>query len=122
VKKLILVIAMSAISCAGSTLGTGVKTGGKIALQCGEESLKARASTILPSILAILAMASDEWKKQADMYVANYGKDVTICAARTALDKLTAPVQSEGLVADPEVIKKTATARLRAMEIEANVE
>lgn len=114
-KKLSIIIVILA-SCA--TTKDTLKSGGKIALQCGEDSLKSRASTILPSILAILSMSSDDWSKQADMYIENYGKDVVVCAARTAIDKLTSPVQSEALAVDLEAAKRVATARLRSLEIE----
>lgn len=110
-------------SCAtGNAIKDGVKAGGKIALNCGEDEVTSKASQIVPAILAILMSSSNTWKDQADMYAAKYTKDVTICAARTALDKLTAPVQSEGLVADSEAVKRTATARLRTLELEANVQ
>lgn len=116
--KKIWITVMLLTSCVSSTPKDVLKSGGKIVLECGEENLRARASTILPSILAILSMSSDDWRKQAEMYVENYGKDVVICAARTALDKLTAPVQSEALAVDVEATKKIATVRLRTLEIE----
>ncbi len=114
-KKFSLIV-MFLASCA--TTKSTLKSGGKISLQCAEDSLASRASTILPSILAILSMSSDDWRRQAEMYAENYGKDVVICAARTAIDKLTAPVQSEALAVDLEAAKKIATARLRSLELE----
>jgi hypothetical protein len=123
--KTLLRIALIAtlVSCAtGNAIKDGAKAGGKIALNCAEEGITSKASQIVPAILAILMSPSDTWKDQADMYAAKYTKDVTICAARTALDKLTAPVQSEALASDPEAVKRTATARVRSLEIEANVQ
>lgn len=121
-KKLVIAIALLSSCATGNLIKDGVKAGGKIALHCAEDSIISKASQIFPAILAIMTSPGDTWKDQADMYAAKYTEEVTICAARTALEKLTSPVQSEGLVADPEVVKKTATARLRELELEANVQ
>lgn len=119
-KKLSLILAIALTSCAtGNAIKDGVKAGGKIALECGKEEITSKASQIVPAILAILTSPTNTWKDQADMYVAAYTKDVTICAARTALDKLTNPVQSEELASNPEEVKKTAMARLRVLELES---
>lgn len=117
-----VVIATLASCATGNAIKDGAKAGGKIALDCGKNEIVSKASQIVPAILAILMSPSDTWKDQADMYAAAYTKDVTICAARTALDKLTNPVQSEALATDPEAVKRTATARVRALELEANVQ
>lgn len=122
-KKLSIILAIALTSCAtGNAIKDGAKAGGKIVLDCGKSEITSRASQIVPAILAILMSPSNTWKDQADMYAAAYTKDVTICAARTALDKLTNPVQSEAVATDPEEVKRTATARVRALEIEANVQ
>lgn len=121
-KKLIVALALLSSCATGNAIKDGAKAGGKIALHCAEDSIVSKASQIFPAILAILASPGDTWKDQADMYAAKYTQEVTICAARTALEKLTAPVQSEGLVADPAAVKKTVTARLRELELEANVQ
>lgn len=109
-------------ACAtGNAIKDGAVAGGKISLECAKDEITSKASQILPAILAILSSPSDTWKDQADMYAAKYTKNVTICAARTALEKLTAPVQSEGLAPDPEAVKRTARARVRELELEAGV-
>lgn len=119
-KKLSIVLALALTSCAtGNAIKDGAKAGGKIVLDCGKEEITSKASQIVPAILAILTSPTNTWKDQADMYAAAYTKDVTICAARTALDKLTNPVQSEALASNPEDVKKTATARLRTLELES---
>lgn len=121
-KKFSIVLSLLLCSCAtGNTIKDGAKAGGSITVHCAEDSITSKASQIVPAILAILTSPSNTWKDQADMYAAAYTKEVTICAARTALEKLTAPVQSEGLVADPAAVKRTATARLRELEIENGV-
>lgn len=122
-KKLSLIaIVLSIMSCAtGNAIKDGATAGGKITLHCAEDSIVSKASQIFPAILAILASPGDTWKDQADMYAAKYTQEVTICAARTALEKLTSPVQSEALASDPAAVKRTATARLRELELEAGV-
>lgn len=121
-KNLVLALSLLSSCATGSAIKDGATAGGKIALHCAEDSIVSKASQIVPAILAILTSSSTTWKDQADMYAAAYTKEVTICAARNALEKLTAPVQSEGLAVDPEAVKKTAAARLRELEIESNVQ
>lgn len=111
-----------ASSCAtGNTIKDGAKAGGKISLRCAEDTIKSKAADIFPAVLAILTSPSKTWKDQADMYAAAYTKEVAICAARAALEKITAPVQSEPNPQDPEAVKREATARVREMELEAGV-
>lgn len=121
-KKLIIALALLPACATGNAIKDGAKAGAKIALHCAEDSIISKAVQIVPAILAILSSPGNTWKSQADMYGATYTKEVTICAARTAIEKLTAPVQSEGPPADPEAVKRTATARLRELELEANVQ
>lgn len=116
-KRLIITLALLTSACA--TTKEIVKTLADIGKICAEDGIISKASQIVPAFLAFLTMPSDSWKDQAGMYAKAYGKDVAICAARNALEKLTAPVQSEGLAADPEEIKRTATARVRTLELEA---
>lgn len=116
---ILLALVCSCATTTGTTIANGVKAGGNIAETCAKDEIKSNASQIVPAILAILASSSSTWKDQVDMYAAKYTVDVAICAARTAVDKLTAPVQSEGLVADPTAVKRTAVARERELELEA---
>jgi hypothetical protein len=119
VKKISIVLALLIVSGCGSTTKAVATAAVDIGKTCAEEPIISKASQILPAILAILTTPSNTWKDQAQLYVKAYGQDVAVCAARTALDKLTAPVQSEANPTDPEAVKRTATARVREMELEA---
>lgn len=116
---LTLVLALDASCATGSALENGLKTAGKAALDCAESELAAKASEIEPALEAILKTPSKTWEKQADMYGAAFTTDVEICAARTAAQKITSPVQSEAVAQDPAELSKTVTARLRTLEIKA---
>lgn len=119
-KKISITLALLLSSCAtGTTLKEGAVAGGKVVANCAKESVVSKASQIFPAILAILASPGDTWKEQVDMYGVKYSQEVALCAARAAVDKLTTPVQSEALAADPEAVKRTATTRLRQLELEA---
>jgi len=117
-KKLSIVLALL-ISCATTKeVAKDTLAIGKI---CAEESIIEKASQIVPAIKAILTTPGSSWKEQAEMYMKAYGKEVAICAGRTALEKLISPVQSEGNPVDPEEVKKTAQAREREFELEAGI-
>lgn len=119
-KKISIVLALFLSSCAATKeVAKTAIDNGKV---CAEDPIVTKAGQILPAILAILTMPSNTWKDQAELYAKAYGKDVAICAARTALEKIVAPVQSEALPADPEAVKRTATARVRELELEAGYE
>ncbi len=119
-KKVLVILALSMFSCAtGNSIKDGAKAGGKIALNCAKDTIIEAASQIVPAILAILKTPGKSWKEQADLFAAAYTKEVTICAARNALEQLTAPVQAEAVAVDPETMKTMVTARVRELELEA---
>jgi hypothetical protein len=113
VKKIILLITL--VACSGTT--KGVKDGAKATLSCVEESLLSKASQLVPTFVGILTGNTTTWKQQAKVLGKEFGKDAAVCAARTALEKITNPVQASP-EEDPEEIKKKAVARVRELEIE----
>jgi hypothetical protein len=116
---IILSLLCSCATTTGTTIKNGAKAGASIAETCAKDEVKSVASQIFPAVLAILSSPSDTWKDQMDMYATKYTVDVAVCAAKSAVAKLTAPVQSEGLVANPETLKNTAVVRERELELEA---
>lgn len=95
------------------------KNGGdvkKAAISCAKESVQSSAGGLMNTMVGILTGASeDSWRKQTASLAKSFGQDAVACATRLAMEKITNPVQSEP---DPEVLKATATARARALEVE----
>ncbi len=95
------------------------KNGGDVkeaAFNCAVEAAQDKARPLVLTMVGVLTGASDDtWKKQTKVLAKEFGKDAVACATRTALERITNPVQSEE---DPELMKATAMARARVLEIE----
>lgn len=111
---LVAVFASSQVGCSWwQKNGGDVK---KAAISCAKDSIQSSAGGLMNTMVGILTGASDDsWRKQTSALAKSFGQDAVACATRLAMEKISNPVQSE---ADPAMLKATATARARALEVE----
>lgn len=113
---LILVVLISSQASCGALSSATKDEVKRQVFDCAMESAQSKARPLVLTMLGVLTGASDDtWKKQTKTLAKEFGTEAVACATRYAMEKITNPVQSEE---DPEQLKLTAVARMRALHLE----